>query len=199
MIKFELVDLEGGGCSQENSTAVVYLQGQSYVMFNKLQFKLDRVLDAKADWVGCCLDFGLIHFMKSANGILVVAQSARIVSTTMSEIIVDDESDDEHEEKLSVMRLKQAATLHRAVNHASESIKEISSMLKAFDCKMECEFAQKEDAKLGILEFLRKCRGTVSLDAIEYTLKLMENESTAIIHEELDIPPPKRQRLFNHH
>ena len=104
MIKFELVDLEGGGCSQENSAAVVYLQGQSYVMFNKLQFKLDRVLDAKADWVGCCLDFGLIHFMKSANGILVVAQSAKIVSTTTSERLMEEydnnnnRDDDEHED-----------------------------------------------------------------------------------------------------
>jgi hypothetical protein len=197
MIKFELVDLEGG-CSQENSTAVVYLQGQSYVMFNKLQIKLDRVLDAKADWVGCYLDSGLIYFMQSANGILVVAQSAKILSTTISEILVDDDSDDEHEEKLSAMRLKQAATLHRALNHASESIKDISSMLKAFDCKMECEFSHDEGAKLGILESLRKCRRVVSLDDIEYTLKLMENECTAIIYEELDIPPPKRQRLFHH-
>jgi hypothetical protein len=200
MIKFELI-IPGEGCTQENANAVVYLQGQSYVMFNKLQIKLDRVLDANKDWVGCYLDPGLsqfIHFMKRNNNMVVLAQSAKIVSTTTSEILVEDDtddSDDEREKKLSAMRLKQAATLHRSVKHAYESIKEISCMLKSFDRKMEHEFAQDEGAKLGILEFLRKCRGAVSLNEIEYTLKLMEDESTAIIHEELDIPPPKRQRL----
>ena len=238
MIKFELIV---PGCSQENINAVMYLQGQSYVMFNKLQIKLDCVLNANEDWVCCYLDPGLsqsIHFMKRdpVSGSMVLAQTAKIVSTTTSEMANDadgpddehkkkllmmrlkqaatshraakhasemirkisrsaDDSDDEHEKRLSTMRLKQAATVHRAVKYASEVIREISNMIKSFDHRMEQQFAREEGAKLGILEHIRKCRGAVSLNAMEYTLKMMEDESVAIMHEELDIPPLKRQRL----
>ena len=209
MIQFELV-----APGHENSpNAVAYLQGQSYVVFNKLQIKLDRVLDANKDWIGCYLDPGRgqsIHFMRrDDDGMVVLAQSAKIVSTTTSEMLVDDKGDDsgdntnhdadENEMRLSAMRLRQAATVHRVVKHAYESIKDLYSVLKAFDRKMEQEFPREEGAKLGILEFLRKCRGTVSLNAMEYTLELMEDESAAIIHEELDIPSPKRQRLMLHY
>jgi hypothetical protein len=176
MIQFELV-----APGHENSpNAVVYLQGQSYVLFNKLQIKLDRVLDANEDWMGCYLEPGRIHFMmRRGDGMVAVAQSAKIVSTTTSERLMAEEDD------------MQAATLHRAVKHASESIKDLYSVVHALDRKMEQAFPQEEGAKLGILEFLRKCGGTVSLSAMEHTLELMEEE----IHEELDIPSPKRQRL----
>ena len=82
MILFELV-----APGHENSpNAVVYLQGQSYILFNKLQIKLDRVLDANEDWMGCYLDPGRIHFMmRRGDGMVAVAQSAKIVSTTTSE------------------------------------------------------------------------------------------------------------------
>ena len=225
MIKFELIT---PGCRHESTTnAVEYLQGQSYVMFNKIQIKLDCVLCADEDWVGCYLDADQsIRFMKRdpTDGAVVLAQTAKIVSTTTSEMMMADphgksvsaaashraakhasetirkmmsRSDAEHERKLSTMRLKQAATVHRAVKHASEVINEIANMMKSFDHSMEREFAEEEGAKLRILEYLRKCRGAVSLNAIEYTLKMMEDESVAIMHEELDIPPPlKRQRMF---
>ena len=227
MIKFELIT---PGCSQESTNAVVYLQGQSYVMFNKIQIKLDCVLCANEDWVCCYLDAGLnqsIHFMKRnpADGAVVLAQTAKIVSTTTSEMadahyrdgdeknisvaashraakhasetIRKRSRSDEHERKLSTMRLKQAAKVHRAVRHASEIINEISNMMKSFDRSMEHEFAEEEGAKLRILEYIRKCQGAVSLNAMEYTLKMMEDESVAIMHEELDIPPMKRQRMFD--
>jgi hypothetical protein len=101
MILFELVAPE-----HENSpNAVVYLQGQSYILFNKLQIKLDRVLDANEDWMGCYLDPGRIHFMmRRGDGMVAVAQSAKIVSTTTSERLMEEydnnnnRDDDEHED-----------------------------------------------------------------------------------------------------
>jgi hypothetical protein len=48
--------------------------------------------------------------------------------------------------------------------------------------------------KLGIREFLGKKKGAVSLGTIEKTLAMIEEESIDIMHEELDIAPPKSKR-----
>lgn len=215
MPKFELANLSG----RNSEDAVVYFPGQNYVMFGGIQFRLDRVLhEANEHWVGCVfLGDGLsnnnnkkIHFIerRPLSGQFIVhavglvfstddEEEGEAITTTASE---EDEEDDatvvgwtlEKEKRLSSMRLTQAAILLKAVKRASESVNEIARLTRSFDRKMENEFPDGGGVKLGINNFIRKRKDAVSLDDMKKTLRMVENESIEIMHEELDIP----HRLF---
>ena len=189
MIEFELV--KAGMVNSDN--AVLYYPGQKYVMFNGLQIKLDRLLEANENWAGCYLDSGMIHFMEKSDGQLI-KHSACILSTTTSEISHEEDWTDYQEKKLLSMRMTQSLILIKAVKVALGTVKHIGSMLRSFDRQMEHEFPQKRFTKLGIREFLGKKKGAVSLGTIEKTLAMIEEESIDIMHEELDITPPKSKR-----
>ncbi len=193
MIKFELV--KSGAVNSENT--VLYYPGQKYVMFNGLQIKLDRMLDANENWVGCYLESDVarsIHFMEKMSDGTLIKHSATIMSTTTSEISRAEDWTEEKEAKLTSMRMTQSLILIKAVKRALGSVKHIGSMLKSFDRQMDHSFPQEEYTKLGIQEFLRKSKGAVSLGTIERTLKMIEEESFEIMNEEFDIPSSKRLR-----
>ncbi len=205
MIKFEFAKPKGANA--EN--AMVYLPGQDYVMFNGLKIQLDRVLRANENWVGCVFcPYNRINFIECTKGgggnNGVVVHSAEIVSSSTmetkgkmhgSESEADEEEEERQDQRISSMRVKQAAILLKAVKRASESVGDVVRLIKSFDREAEegC-FDRDSGAKLGIADCLRKRRGAVSLRAMERTLQMLEDESIEIIHEELDIPPLKRLR-----
>jgi hypothetical protein len=182
----------------------MYFPGQEYVMLNGLQIKLDRVLDANENWVGCVLDTSsnqLIHFMEKSNtSALMTKHTARIVSTTPSEMALaerDNEAkwtDEKKEKKLSTMRLTQALILLKAAKRVSETMGEFMHLTRSFDKDMDREFPNEDSVKLGIKEFVLKHKGAASFRTMERTLKLIEEEAVEIMHEEMDIPSSKRAR-----
>ena len=198
MVKFELVNTPG----RNSEDAVVYYPGQNYVMFSGIQFKLNRVLhEANENWVGCVFDSELnksIHFIERKPNGQHIVHTAELVSTDEQEEEGDaattDEDEDvvewtpENEKRLSSMRLTQAAILLKAVKRASESMNDIVRLLKSFDREMENEFPTGGGVKLGIHDFIRKRKDAVSFDHMNKTLRMVENESIEIMHEELDIP-----------
>ena len=200
MIKFELI--KPGSTSSSKNNVIMYFPGQDYVMLNGLQMKLDRVLEANENWVGCVLDTSskqLIHFMeKSGTSASMTKHTARIVSTTISEMaLADDEAkwtNEKKEKKLSTMRLTQALILLKAAKRVSEAMGEFMHLSRSFDKDMDREFPNEDSAKLGIKEFVLKHKGAVSFRTIERTLKLIEEEAVEIMHEEMDIPSSKRAR-----
>ncbi len=206
MIKFELI--KPGSASSSKSNVIMYFPGQDYVMLNGLQMKLDRVLDANENWVGCVMDTSskqLIHFMeKSGTSASMTKHTAMIVSTTISEMALrrrEEQTDhdeakwtDEKEKKLSTIRLTQALILLKAAKRVSEAMGEFMHLSRSFDKDMDREFPNEDSAKLGIKEFVLKHKGAVSFRTIERTLKLIEEEAVEIMHEEMDIPSSKRAR-----
>jgi hypothetical protein len=202
MIKFELI--KPGSTSFPKNNVIMYFPGQEYVMLNGLQIKLDRVLDANENWVGCVLDTSsnqLIHFMEKSNtSALMTKHTARIVSTTPSEMALaerDNEAkwtDEKKEKKLSTMRLTQALILLKAAKRVSETMGEFMHLTRSFDKDMDREFPNEDSVKLGIKEFVLKHKGAASFRTMERTLKLIEEEAVEIMHEEMDIPSSKRAR-----
>jgi hypothetical protein len=179
MIKFELANPDGNNAED----AVVYIPGLDYVMFNGIQWHLDRVLEEVNDeWVGCVFDTEKISFMQqSASGLIM--HSAKIVVGKSAE------------QQISSMRLTQAAVLLKAAKRASEAVKDVTRLMRSFDRRVEEEFAGAGDAKLGIPWAIQKRRGAVSFEGMKKTLRMVEDESLEIMHEELDIRPlGKRQR-----
>ena len=200
---------------------VMYMPGQDYIMFNGLKIQLDRVLHtANENWIGCVFcSNNRINFIECGGGGEVIVHSAEIVSssTTASSISSaaavsnnnnswasalgsvkkkDEEegSGDDDDSKISSMRVRQAAVMLKAAKRASESVGEVLRLIKLFDREAEVE-GFSGSAKLGIVDCLRKRRGgEISLHAMERTLRMIEDESVEIIHEELDIPPLKRLR-----
>lgn len=97
MIKFELAD----GCNADD--AVVYIPGQDYVMFNGIQWHLERALEnVDESWVGCVFDTTTISFIQ---------QSGQIVHSV--NIAVEPE----------------AVVLLRATKRASEAIQDVARLM----------------------------------------------------------------------
>jgi hypothetical protein len=72
MIKFELAHPDG--CNAED--AVVYIPGQDYVMFNGIQWHLERALEnVDESWVGCVFDTSTISFIQQSG---LIVHSANI-------------------------------------------------------------------------------------------------------------------------
>jgi hypothetical protein len=198
MIKFELANASGNN----SDDAMVYLPGQNYAMFCGVQFRFDRVLQPNEDWVGCIFDGkpnGSIHFIECKPNKQFIVHTAELISTddkgeTTKEDVVEWTL--ENEKKLSSMRLTQAAILLKSVRRASESMDDIVRLISSFDREMENQFPNGGGVKLGIHDFIRKSKDAVSLDNMNKTLCMVENESIEIMHEELDIPhsPFKRSR-----
>ena len=202
MIKFELIQPGSFTSSTKNNT-IMYFPGQDYVTLNGLQIKLDRVLDANENWMGCILDTSsnqMIHFMEKNGSPTMIKHTARIMSTTPSEMAllrreqVEDILTEENEKKLSTTRLTQALILLKAAKRVSEAMSELTHLTRSFDKDMDREFPDVESVKLGIKEFVRKHKGAVSFRTIERTLKVIEDEAVEIMHEEMDIPTVKRVR-----
>ena len=202
MIKFELIQ-PGSFTSSIKNNMIMYFPGQDYVTLNGLQIKLDRVLDANENWVGCILDTSsnqMIHFMEKNDSSTMIKHTARVMSTTPSEMAllrreeVEDILTEEKEKKLSTMRLTQALILLKAARRVSEAMSEFTHLTRSFDKDMDREFPDVESVKLGIKEFVRKHKGAVSFRTIERTLKVIEDEAVEIMHEEMDIPTVKRVR-----
>ena len=200
MIKFELARSNGGN----SDDAVVYFPGQDYVVFNGIQMKLDRVLHANKDWVGCIFGNGLnqnmIHFIERPLTGGMITHTAELFPQGITGVENGTSSSsrrvEEREKQISSMRLTQAAVLLKAVKRASESVNDVVQLIKSFDRQIEQEFSDidTKHVKLGIVEFIKKHRGAVPFDAMEKTLQMVEDESIEIMHEELDIPPFKRTR-----
>lgn len=198
MIKFELAKLNG----QNSDGAMVYLPGQDYVMFNGLKIQLDRVLCANENWIGCVFcqsnRINFIERQKLSGRNNLIIHSAEILSsaaTTRTARSATGQSNDGIEHRISSLRIKQAATLLKAVRHAAESVDYVMNLVEWFDQEADEEFAgfdqaaARDSAKLGIVDMLHKRKGTVSLHAIGKTLRTIEDESIEIMHEELDISP----------
>jgi hypothetical protein len=202
MIKFELIKPGSTSSPSSKNNVIMYFPGQDYVMLNGLQMKLDRALEANENWVGCVLDTSskqLIHFMeKSGTSASMTKHTARIVSTTISEMaLADDEAkwtNEKKEKKLSTMRLTQALILLKAAKRVSETMGEFMHLTSSFDKDMDRAFPNEDSVKLGIKEFVLKHKGAASFRTIERTLKLIEDEAIEIMHEEMDIPSSKRAR-----
>ena len=203
MIKFELIQPGSFTSSSTKNNTIMYFPGQDYVTLNGLQIKLDRVLDANENWVGCILDTSsnqMIHFMEKNDSSTMIKHTARVMSTTPSEMAllrreeVEDILTEEKEKKLSTMRLTQALILLKAARRVSEAMSEFTHLTRSFDKDMDREFPDVESVKLGIKEFVRKHKGAVSFRTIERTLKVIEDEAVEIMHEEMDIPTVKRVR-----
>ena len=219
MIQFQLAHPSKSTLANSDSSndVMVYMPGQDYVMFNGLKIQLDRVLSrANENWIGCVFcPYNRINFIecprKSGGGVIVhsaeiVSSSTTAAATTTasvsSDVVVvpkvkrdeDDSDEDDEDSKISSMRVRQAAVLLKATKRASESVGEVLRLIKSFDREAEVE-GFSGSAKLGIVDCLRKRRGgEISLHAMERTLRMIEDESVEIIHEELDIPPLKRLR-----
>ena len=190
MIKFELFNRSGN-----SEDAVVHFPGQDYVMFNGIKIKLDRVIEANGDWVGCV--FGpnnSVTFIE--RGEPAVMHAARMVSSTTTEMSSSTQCADEEEHRISSMRVRHAAVLLKAARRATECVGELKRLIRSFDREAEDEFGGEvaECVKLGIFDLVRSSRSAVSFEAMERTLGLVEDEGVEIIHEELDIPPLKRMR-----
>ena len=145
MIKFELANPDGNNAED----AVVYIPGQDYVMFNGIQWHLDRVLEeANEEWVGCVFDTEKISFMQqSASGLIM--HSAKIVVGQS-------------------MRLTQAAVLLKAAKRASDAVKDVTRLMRSFDRRVA------GDAKIPWA--IQKRRGAVSFEGMKKTLRMVEDE-----------------------
>lgn len=204
MIKFELIDPSNPAPPKPD--VMMYFPGQKYVTLNGLQIKLDRVLDANENWLGCVLGSNqLIHFIEKRDGVSSSKHMAKIVTTTTSEMALrrrEEEGDtagwsSEKEKKLTTMRLTQALVLLKSIKRVSGAMEEFVCLMGAFDDDMEREFPDDDSVKLGINDFILKHKGAVSLRAIKHTLKLIEEETIEIMHEEMDIPSSfKRSRRY---
>jgi hypothetical protein len=184
MIKFELACPFG----RNSEGAVVYFPGQTYVMLNGAKIRLDRVLCVNANWVGCV--FGLcnsVSFIEQRGGGQVILHTANTVTG-------DGESAEEQERRISELRLKQAAVLLKAVKHTTECVGNLGRLIKALDQEAE----GLDGVKLGLMDFIRKRKECVQLEAMERTLQMIENESLEIIHEELDIPAATKSKRARH-
>ena len=139
----------------------------------------------------------------SSSSAAVVCRAPSSSSSSGSSAMVKKKDEEEEEcdyddskkkKKVSSMRVRQAAVMLKAAKRASESVGEVLRLLKSFDHEAEVEGGITGSVKLGIVDCLRKRRGSaVSLHAMERTLQMVEDESVEIIHEELDIPPLKKR------
>ncbi len=178
MIKFELADPKGNN----SEDAVVYIPGQDYVMFNNIQWHLDRVLkDVSEEWIGCLFDAGLtISFIQKSVAGVITTHSAKIVMPRQLS------------ENISSMRLRQAAKLLSAVKRVSGAMKDAIRLMRSLDDEMEQE--GMGDAKLAMHEFIQGNRKAVSFQTMKKTLRMVENEAVEIMHKELDLPPLKKHK-----
>lgn len=178
MIKFELADPKGNN----SEDAVVYIPGQDYVMFNNIQWHLDRVLkDVSEEWIGCLFDAGLtISFIQKSVAGVITTHSAKIVMPKPLAVNV------------SSMRLRQAAMVLSAVKRVSRAMKDAMRLMRSLDDEMENEGLG--DAKLGIHEFIQAHKKAVSFQTMKKTLRMVEDEAVEIMHMELDLPPMKKHK-----